>query len=84
MELKILTPTAELVHSTSCTSVSVPGELGRMQILPGHTKLLSLVRPGIANFTDKSGETKQFRVAAGHVEVVGDSVTLAVDFAENV
>ncbi|MBI4239259.1 MAG: F0F1 ATP synthase subunit epsilon [Deltaproteobacteria bacterium] len=79
MNLQILTPQAEVVR-TEALSVSVPGVLGRMQILPGHTQIISLLKAGVLAYEDLKGR-HQWHVGAGHIEVVKDHVTVAVDSA---
>lgn len=80
MHLQILTPQAEVVRA-EVSAVSVPGVLGRMQILPGHTQLISLLKIGVLAYDDSQGR-HQWQVGDGHIEVLKDRVTVAVDFAQ--
>jgi F-type H+-transporting ATPase subunit epsilon len=80
LTLQIVTPREQLVQAT-CTSVTVPGELGEFQILPGHAALLSLVRIGELTYEAEDGTMARVRVGEGHTEVVDDCVTVSVDSA---
>jgi F-type H+-transporting ATPase subunit epsilon len=77
MQLRVITPDEEL-FSGEVTSVTIPGEKGQLQVLPGHTYLLSLTCSGRLDFVTAQGE-QHFDVAEGHAEVLDDVVTVAVD-----
>lgn len=78
MRLHVFTPQAESLRDLEVSSVTIPGELGEMQILPGHTQLLSLVQAGELRYVGPAGDG-QMHIGAGHVEVDAEVVTLAVD-----
>lgn len=81
MRLHVFTPRAESLRDLEVSAVTIPGELGEMQILPGHTQLLSLVQAGELHYAGPAG-AGQLQIGAGHVEVDADVITLAVDAAE--
>lgn len=79
MQLKLITPTAELL-STEADIVTVPGEVGELGILPQHTFLVSLLIAGEMTYT-KGGKTERYQLGGGHVEVANDVVVVMADSA---
>ena len=57
----------ESIFSGEAKFVTLPGEAGELGILPGHTPLISRIRPGTVKIVlaDGSGETNVF-VAGGN------------------
>jgi F-type H+-transporting ATPase subunit epsilon len=66
MQLEIITPDKK-VYSGEVTSVSVPGSMGRFQMLQNHAAIISTLTNGIVKITDAEGE-KTFDVKGGVVE----------------
>lgn len=80
LEVRIITPD-HVVFSRKAESVSLPGMLGDMEILPNHVSLFSTIRPG--QVTVRSGEAQAiFAVSTGFLEVHADIVKILVDSAE--
>ncbi|WP_114416804.1 F0F1 ATP synthase subunit epsilon [Marinospirillum perlucidum] len=57
----------------------VQGELG---ILPGHTPLLTELKPGTVKVKKQDGEEELIYVSSGFLEVQPDTVTVLADSAE--
>jgi F-type H+-transporting ATPase subunit epsilon len=57
-------------------SVTVPGSEGEMTLLPGHTPLVSALRAGTIAVRKVDGETEEFSVTSGTLEVSKNSVTI--------
>lgn len=81
LKLEVVTPERSFLKS-DVKSVSVPGVMGEFGILPGHTPVLSLLKPGIVTFDDGTS-VKQFMVAEGFVEVTDDAVNIICDVAKD-
>ena len=80
LTLTVVTPERSVVDRVSCESVSLPGELGELGILPGHTPLVALLGVGRVSFTD-GGKKTSVAVRGGFVEVAGDAVRVLADLA---
>ena len=80
LTLTIVTPERSLVDRAACDAVSLPGELGELGILPGHTPLVALLGVGRVAWTD-GGKKTAVAVRGGFVEVAGDAVRVLADFA---
>ncbi len=72
----------ESIFSGEAKFVVLPGESGELGILPGHTPLISRIRPGVVKIVmaDGSGEESIF-VAGGILEVQPGGVTVLSDTA---
>ncbi len=57
-------------------SATVPGIAGEMTILPGHTALISPLGPGTVRLTTATGDTQEYDLAAGTLEVSENSATI--------
>jgi F-type H+-transporting ATPase subunit epsilon len=61
--------------------VEMPGELGYLGILPGHTPLITVLKTGVLSF--KNGGTEHaLAITAGFAEVSNDVVTVLADSAD--
>ncbi|HEY9281160.1 MAG TPA: F0F1 ATP synthase subunit epsilon [Eoetvoesiella sp.] len=72
----------QLIFSGEAKFVVLPGESGELGILPGHTPLISRIRPGTVKIVlaDGSSEESIF-VAGGILEVQPGAVTVLSDTA---
>ncbi len=57
-------------------SAIVPGVAGEMTILPGHTALISPLGPGKVRLTTAAGDSQDYDVATGTLEVSENSATI--------
>ena len=87
LKLKVVTPTRVVVE-TEADSVTVPGALGALGILPGHAPLLATMRIGELSYRSGARE-HSLAVQNGFVEVsaaladgAGGTVTVLADVAE--
>jgi F-type H+-transporting ATPase subunit epsilon len=78
--LDIITPERAIFHG-QVTEVILPGELGQMGILVGHSNLMTLIRAGELIAKSSDGE-RRFAVASGFAEVTASSVVVLVDSGE--
>jgi F-type H+-transporting ATPase subunit epsilon len=82
MKLKLIVVTPErMVVEAPADEVQLPGELGYLGILPGHTHLITLLKTGVLSFKD-GGVEKSFALSSGFAEVVSDTVTVLADQAQ--
>ncbi|MEC5385003.1 F0F1 ATP synthase subunit epsilon [Uliginosibacterium sp. H3] len=72
----------EQVFSGLAEIVSLPGEAGELGILPGHTPLLTRIKPGMVRIKRPNQEQEDiFFVAGGLLEVQPGLVTVLADTA---
>ncbi|MCL4809391.1 MAG: ATP synthase F1 subunit epsilon [Thermoanaerobaculia bacterium] len=80
LTLTVVTPERSVVERAACDAVSLPGEVGELGILPGHTPLVALLGVGRVVFVD-GGRKTAVAVRGGFVEVAGDAVRVLADVA---
>ncbi len=78
----VLVTHAEKLLEIECSDVGLPGRQGDLGILPGHTALISTLRPGEMSYQPAAGGARRFvAVGAGFCEVSDDHVTVLVETA---
>lgn len=80
LALEILTPSRALLRE-QVDELNIPGELGYLGILPGHTALLTNLGQGELMY--RQGEQRHYlAIFGGYMEVRDDHVTVLADIAE--
>ena len=69
------------LYSGEAKFVVLPGESGELGILPGHTPLITRIRPGLVKVVHEDNSEESFFVAGGLLEVQPDQVTVLSDTA---
>ena len=74
LNLEVVSP-EKLIMSKSVDMVTVSGTEGDFGVLPGHTALVSSIRPGLLQIeADKDVEI--FFISGGFIEVIEDKVSI--------
>ncbi len=71
----------ESIFSGRAKFVALPGESGELGILPGHTPLISRIKPGSVRIQTENGDEEFVFVAGGILEVQPNIVTVLSDTA---
>ena len=74
-KLNLYTPKGVVVRDLECSEIVVPTVRGEIDILPGHTHILTELGPGILTAKTSSGP-RYFSVTAGLCRVMQDTVTI--------
>ncbi len=69
------------IFSGEAKFVTLPGEAGELGILPGHTPLISRIRPGTVKIVKPDDREELVFVAGGLLEVQPGTVTVLSDTA---
>ena len=69
------------VFSGQATFVALPGESGELGIMPGHTPLITRIKPGSVRIKLEDGSEEFIFVAGGILEVQPQHVTVLSDTA---
>jgi F-type H+-transporting ATPase subunit epsilon len=81
LDVEILTPTRVLLRD-QVDELNVPGELGYLGILPGHTPLLTTLGQG--ELMVRKGEQRSYlAIFGGYLEVQNDEVSILAEVAES-
>jgi len=79
IQVDVVSAEAE-VFSGQAEFVSLPGESGELGILPGHTPLITRIKPGVVRIQNGQNEELVF-VAGGILEVQPNKITVLADTA---
>jgi F-type H+-transporting ATPase subunit epsilon len=71
----------EQIFSGRAKFVALPGEAGELGILPGHTPLITRIRPGAVRIEAENGDEEFVFVAGGILEIQPGVVTVLADTA---
>jgi len=80
LHLEVVTPERKIFEA-EVDRVEVPGLDGEMGILPGHTELVSQLKPAGLLTYHIGGETGEMAISDGLVEVASDRVTVLANRA---
>ena len=80
LHLEVVTPERKIFEA-DVDRVEVPGLDGEMGILPGHTELVSQLKPAGLLTYHIGGETGEMAISDGLVEVASDRVTVLANRA---
>jgi F-type H+-transporting ATPase subunit epsilon len=80
--LKIISP-AEIIVDDQVPQVEIPGVEGDFGVLPGHSPLFSMIRPGVINVKLPDGNSRKFFAQSGYADVTPDSCTVISDHIQD-
>ena len=69
------------IFSGQAKFVALPGESGELGILPGHTPLITRIRPGAVRIEAENGTEEFVFVAGGILDIQPSGVTVLADTA---
>lgn len=72
-----------LLISEAVTLVVVPGSEGDFGVMPGHTPVITTMRPGVVEVHPAEGDTQRIYVRGGFAETTGDNLTILAEEAIN-
>lgn len=79
MQFDLVSPERSLA-SLEATEVQIPGADGDMTAMPGHSPVITSLRPGVVRIKTAEGE-KDFVVTSGFAEVTASSVSVIAERA---
>jgi len=82
-ELELVSP-EKLLLSEQVEMVVIPGDEGDFGVLPGHSPVISNIRPGVLSVFENGAVTQRIFIASGFAEVTGDRCTVLAEGAEAV
>ena len=68
-----------MLFSEQVSFLSVTGSDGELGISPGHTPLLTALKPGVCQLRLANGEEEVFYTSGGYLEVQPNSITILAD-----
>ena len=82
LQLEVVTPERAVLRET-VDDVVLPGELGQMDVLPGHLPLLTILDVG-PMIIRQDGKERFFLIDRGYAEVADDKVTVLTESCDGV
>lgn len=67
------------IFSAKITMLVVSGIMGELGILPGHTPLLTSIKPGNIKIIKEDGKEEWYYISGGILEVQPDNITILAD-----
>ncbi len=81
LTLEIITPRRVLLK-TEADSVTAPGVMGYLGVLPKHAPLITPLQPGVVTYSRSDIGKKRLAVSGGFLEVGPQRVVILADTAE--
>ena len=83
-KLFLVTPEQKIVTDQEIEEITLPGNKGQLNILPGHAPLMTTLEPGILTYKLKGVDgNPKVAVSWGYCQVTSDTVTVLAETAEN-
>ncbi len=80
LRLQLVTP-VDRMFAGNVLAVTLPGELGEMQVYAGHVPLMTRLKPGVVRIHHLDGGTAGFQTEEGFARVTVEDVCILVDAA---
>jgi F-type H+-transporting ATPase subunit epsilon len=80
--LNIFTPGGVVVKGLHCSELTIPTNMGLINVLKGHTHLITEVNTGTLIAKLENGQARHFTMAGGLCKVLGDTVTILAKTSE--
>jgi F-type H+-transporting ATPase subunit epsilon len=83
LKVKIITP-KEIAYNGEAVAVTIPAEVGEMQVYPGHIPVLARIVGGVIQIENPGAAPVCFRTEEGFFRVTPDEVHLLMDSVQPV
>lgn len=81
IEIDIVTPSRKIVEGVKTLTVKLPAAKGEIEVLPGHTELLTMLTAGTVSFV-QDGRERKFAMSYGFAEVRKDKILVLGETVE--
>lgn len=82
-KLNIYTPNGIVAEGFQCDELTIPTTSGVINVLKGHTHLITELDTGILNAKLDNGQVRHFTIAGGLCKILGDQVTILAKTSES-
>lgn len=80
-KLDFVTPNGKIVVDQELAEVTLPAQRGELDILPGHSPLMTTLQPGILTYKLKNGDTGKYAISWGYAQVSERGVNVLAETA---
>jgi F-type H+-transporting ATPase subunit epsilon len=81
IKLNVLTPEKK-IFSGEVIDVNTENELGRLEILPNHVDMITVLNPTVTSFTTADGKKQKLFTSTGVLKVEDNEINLLCEAAE--
>lgn len=82
-KLNIYTPNGVVVSGVNCNELTIPTKNGQINVLKGHTHIITELGTGVLKAKLDSGQLRNFTVAGGLCKILGEGITLLAKTSES-
>jgi len=79
LTLTLVTPERTIIKDAEIAEITLPAHRGELNILPGHSSLMTVLKAGRLNYKLLSGEIADYVIAWGYCQVVGNQVLVLAE-----
>lgn len=83
INLELVTP-EELLFSEDVDMVVIPGDKGDFGVLPDHSPLVAMMRPGVISIHNQGNDIKEIFITSGYADTSSEQCTILAEEAINV
>lgn len=80
-KLDFVTPEAKIVVDQDLAEITLPAERGELNILPGHSPLMTTLKPGTLTYRLANGETSRYAISWGYCQISDRGVSVLAENA---
>lgn len=80
-KLDFVTPEAKIVVDQDLAEITLPAERGELNILPGHSPLMTTLKPGTLTYRLANGETGRYAISWGYCQISDRGVSVLAENA---
>jgi F-type H+-transporting ATPase subunit epsilon len=80
-KLTFVTPEKKIETDQELEEITLPANRGELNILPGHSPLMTTLEAGIVAYKLKNGTSQKLAISWGYCQVSSDGVTLLAETA---
>ncbi|MBD66925.1 MAG: ATP synthase F1 subunit epsilon [Halobacteriovoraceae bacterium] len=81
-KLNIYTPNGKVVEGLGCNDLLIPTTSGIINVLKGHTHVITELDTGILEARMNNGSTRHFTIAGGLCKILGEEATILAKTSE--
>jgi F-type H+-transporting ATPase subunit epsilon len=80
-KLNFATPEKKVITDQELVNIIVPAFAGELDILEGHSPLMTTLEPGILKYTLKNGDSQSYAIGWGYCQVSSEGVNILAEAA---
>ncbi len=83
-KLFFATPDKKVIADQELDEITLPAHAGELNILPGHSPIMTTLEAGILSYKLKNGQTDRMAISWGYCQVSAEGVSVLAETAKHV